>query len=65
MPENQAKRIGNEGQNHTNFGLIINLDGNRSFTIQPVVFSPCGFPHKNGTCEVNSFILTVDVVTLE
>ena len=22
MPENQAKRIGNEGQNHTNFGLI-------------------------------------------
>ena len=25
MPENQAKRIGNEGQNHTNFGLISNL----------------------------------------
>ena len=24
MPENQAKRIENEGQNHTNFGLIIN-----------------------------------------
>ena len=22
MPENQAKRIENEGQNHTNFGLI-------------------------------------------
>ena len=22
MRENQAKRVGNEGQNHTNFGLI-------------------------------------------
>ena len=22
MPKHQAKRVGNEGQNHTNFGLI-------------------------------------------
>ena len=25
MPENQAKRVGNGGQNHTNFGLISSL----------------------------------------